>query len=94
MSIFIALSAPDPEKFFQVLASTQSKRLDDQRVSLPSLPGIKNGSTSSTSTATEKDASFLCYMVSKAQVGPIHNVHLKGHDEKFLTHFFVNIKKF
>nr|XP_057906254.1 uncharacterized protein LOC131103755 [Doryrhamphus excisus] len=52
----------DSEKFFNLLANTQGRRLDDQRVSLPSLPGIDNKDSQSAS-----DSSYLCYMVSKVQ---------------------------
>ncbi|XP_077411729.1 uncharacterized protein LOC144042710 isoform X2 [Vanacampus margaritifer] len=54
----------DSDKFFNMLASSQGKRLDDQRVCLPSLPGIQNGGASQ---ASNTDASYLCYMVSKVQ---------------------------
>ncbi|KAJ0044090.1 hypothetical protein NL108_005831, partial [Boleophthalmus pectinirostris] len=49
------------ETFLNVLASSQSRRLDDQRVSLPSLPGLKKD------TSSNPDSSYLCYMVSKVQ---------------------------
>ncbi|RVE69658.1 hypothetical protein OJAV_G00080060 [Oryzias javanicus] len=52
----------NPETFFNLLANTQSHRLDDQRVSLPSLPGLQNESNTSNG-----DSSYLCYMLSKVQ---------------------------
>lgn len=58
----------DPEKFFSLLANSQGRRLDDQRLSLPSLPGIHNGNTKSNS-ASEADAGNLCNVVARAQVG-------------------------
>lgn len=58
----------DPETFFSLLANSQGRRLDDQRLSLPSLPGIKTGNKISNS-ASEADAGNLCNVVARAQVG-------------------------
>ena len=63
------LPGPDSERFFSLLSNTQGRRLDDQRVTLPSLPGIRNGGP--TSTAEAPGSSQMLYMVSKVQVGPI-----------------------
>ncbi|XP_047426986.1 uncharacterized protein LOC124997373 isoform X2 [Mugil cephalus] len=52
----------DSEMLFNLLASTQSQRLDDQRVSLPSLPGLQKEKNTS-----DGDSSFLYNMVSQAQ---------------------------
>lgn len=65
LSLVLVFPCLDSEMFFDLLASTQSQRLDDQRVSLPSLPGIQNENATS---AVGGDSSYLCYMVSKVQV--------------------------
>uniref|UniRef100_A0A3B3ZTX1 Uncharacterized protein n=1 Tax=Periophthalmus magnuspinnatus TaxID=409849 RepID=A0A3B3ZTX1_9GOBI len=79
-------SGLDDETFLNALANSQSRRLDDQRVSLPSLPGLKKDNTSNS------DSSYLCYMVSKVQVKClakhqillIYTVYL-GHNRKYVS---------
>lgn len=68
---FFTFPGPESEKFFMMLANSQGRRLDDQRVSLASLPGIQNGGSTSATTAADIDADYLYNMVSKVQVGPI-----------------------
>lgn len=63
--LLLILPCLDSDEFFSRLANTQGHRLDDQRVSLPSLPGIQNEKPTS---ATGNDSGYLCYMVSKVQV--------------------------
>ncbi|CAL8234536.1 unnamed protein product [Boreogadus saida] len=69
-------TGPDSERFFSLLSNTQGRRLDDQRVTLPPLPRIRNGGTTSSAEAT--GSSQMLYMVSKVQVGPIPPRTLTG----------------
>ncbi|XP_035812392.2 uncharacterized protein LOC111580740 isoform X2 [Amphiprion ocellaris] len=74
------LSSADQDEFLTIMSKTQRGRMDEQRCVLNVTPqstpkhqssqstvsqGIKNGGT--TSTAADKDANYLCYMVSKVQ---------------------------
>lgn len=61
----LAFLGLETEIFFSFLANTQSRRLDDQRVFLPSLPGLEENQPR---TTANPDSSYLCYMVSKVQV--------------------------
>lgn len=38
------MTGADADAFFKIIASSQGRRLDDQRVSLPTLPGISGNS--------------------------------------------------
>ncbi|KAM9783761.1 uncharacterized protein ACBT44_021229 isoform 3-T3 [Syngnathus typhle] len=59
-----AMSNKDFDALFNLLTNSQSRRLDDQRVSLCSLPGLdKNEPQSSSDT----DSSYLCYMGSRIE---------------------------
>lgn len=40
----IIISGAEAEAFFKIITSSQSRRLDDQRVALPTLPGISGNS--------------------------------------------------
>lgn len=59
-----ANSNSESEAFLNLLSNSQSKRMDDQRVSLPSLPGLDKDKTTS---SANPESNYLCYMVSKVQ---------------------------
>uniref|UniRef100_A0A3Q3WDF1 Purkinje cell protein 2 n=1 Tax=Mola mola TaxID=94237 RepID=A0A3Q3WDF1_MOLML len=62
----------DPDKFFNLLANSQGQRLDDQQVSLPSLPGIQKANTSSSAGG---DSGYLCRHLPTQQ--PILSAQMK-----------------
>lgn len=72
----------DAEMFFSLIANTQRQRLDDQRVSLASLPGIMNQNAASTAGG---DSNYLCYMVSKLQVIASFNIFNDTNILKYIT---------
>lgn len=41
---WLSLTGADADAFFKYIASSQGQRLDDQRVALPTLPGISGNS--------------------------------------------------
>ncbi|CAL8303425.1 unnamed protein product [Merluccius merluccius] len=63
-STTIPPTGPDSDKFFSFLADTQGRRLDDQRATLPSLPGVQNEKPTASAGG---ESGYLCYMVSKVQ---------------------------
>lgn len=62
----------------------QSRRLDDQRVSLPSMPGLHKEQETSTSGS---DSSYLCYMVSKVQVSTVLRTEVLGRGVLWFLNF-------
>ncbi|XP_069380658.1 uncharacterized protein [Paralichthys olivaceus] len=76
------LTGAEQDDFFNLMSNFQRGRMDEQRCVLNASPlstpkhkpsqstvptGIQNGGSNSTSNAAERDASHLCYMVSKVQ---------------------------
>lgn len=80
----------DPEKLFSLLANTQGRRLDDQRLSLPSLPGIKTEPAKS-NPATEADAGNLFKAVARAQVVHVASISGRLEIEEMFSHDFYTI---
>uniref|UniRef100_A0A8C1H1S5 Uncharacterized protein n=2 Tax=Cyprinus carpio TaxID=7962 RepID=A0A8C1H1S5_CYPCA len=68
--MFSACSAPDPDEFFQLLVKSQSQRLDDQRVTLNSLPGMEAFMIKDPKDGNLLKTNFdqFCSMVSRAHV--------------------------
>ncbi|XP_051571690.1 uncharacterized protein LOC127451216 isoform X2 [Myxocyprinus asiaticus] len=58
----------DPDEFFQLLVNSQSRRLDDQRVTLTTLPGMKAFTIKDQKEGNTLKANFgqICNMVGRA----------------------------
>ncbi|KAL6460525.1 hypothetical protein MHYP_G00304910 [Metynnis hypsauchen] len=61
------VTSVDPEKLFKMLADSQSRRMDDQRVSPSLLPGLQIFSSRGSAVMNQWDTDQLCNIVVRAQ---------------------------
>ncbi|KAI4875013.1 hypothetical protein NFI96_013602, partial [Prochilodus magdalenae] len=61
------VSSLDPEKFFKLLAESQSRRMDDQRVSPCLLPGLQVFSSKGSALMNQWESDQLCKFIIRAQ---------------------------
>ncbi|XP_049332174.1 uncharacterized protein LOC103046674 isoform X2 [Astyanax mexicanus] len=61
------LSGVDAEQFFKILANSQSRRMDDQRVPLSMLPGTQIFSSKGSALMNQWESDQLCKFILRAQ---------------------------
>lgn len=85
------MASPQTEEFFDLIASSQSRRLDDQRASVGNLPGLRLTHNNMGHLKVEGDqqepGDEFFNMLMKCQVSALSGIYVK-----YLIHIIVNAK--